>query len=136
RIRSVEFGGDSTVRHSVEQLARLHDTRIGLDPDYQALLREIETYETMRSRKSVSLNLEQRLAERDQLEVERLARENARRRAHGLEPVASLEDIEEDEVPDAVLAEAAQIVADLGTVDSTYLSRLRVTPSSDPEKSL
>jgi len=136
RIRSVDFGGDATVNGAVEQLVRLHDTRVGIDPDYQALLREIEAYESMRSRKSVSLNLEQRIAERDRLESERLARENARRRAHGLEPVDSLENLDEEEVPDAVLSEAAQIVADLGTVDGTYLSRLKETAPKDGEKTL
>ena len=136
RIRSVDFGGDSTVRRAVDELVSQHDTRVGTDPDYQALLREIEAYEHMRTRKSVSLNLEERIAERDQIEAERLDRENARRRAHGLEPVESLDALDEDEVPDAVLSEAAQIVADLGTVDGTYLSRLRVTPPQDGEKSL
>jgi carboxyl-terminal processing protease len=136
RIRSVDFGGDATLHSAVQELAQLHEHRVDSDPDYQALLREIETYEAIRTRKSVSLNLEERIAEREQLESGRLARENARRVAHGLEPVESLDKIAEDDLPDAVLAEATEIVADLDVVDPNYLSRLKDSPRPEPEKSL
>jgi carboxyl-terminal processing protease len=136
RIRSVDFGGDATLHSAVQELAQLHEHRVDSDPDYQALLREIETYEAIRTRKSVSLNLEERIAEREQLESGRLARENARRVAHGLEPVESLDKIAEDDLPDAVLAEATEIVADLDVVDPNDLSRLKDSPRPEPEKSL
>jgi hypothetical protein len=64
----------------------------------------------------VSLNLKVRQAERDQLDQERLTRENQRRAAHGQKPLASLEELDESTTVDAVLSEAAQIVADMTTL--------------------
>jgi carboxyl-terminal processing protease len=67
----------------------------------------------MRTQKSLSLNLAKRKAERTTFEAERLARENKRRAGRGLPPVATLEEIDEQEELDAILTEAAQIAADL-----------------------
>ena len=49
----------------------------------------------------------------DRLYKERLARENTRRAAHGLKPLASVEEINDQEAADVVLTEASQIVADM-----------------------
>ena len=51
--------------------------------------------------------------ERTALDKERLARENARRAAHGLKPLATAEEINDTEAADVVLTEASQIVADM-----------------------
>jgi carboxyl-terminal processing protease len=125
RIRSVDFGHDATLRAASEHLEQLHEVRIAHDPDYQALLGEIHSYEELRSRKTVSLNLKARLAERDALDTARLARENARRAAHGDAPVPSLDQLDQSVAPDAVLAEATEIVGDLRTVDNNYLTRIK-----------
>jgi carboxyl-terminal processing protease len=67
----------------------------------------------MTSRKTLSLNIEARRNEREQDLEHQLHRENERRAALGLEPVESLDDIEEDEIPDILLDQAAGIVTDL-----------------------
>ncbi len=64
----------------------------------------------------MSLNLKARQVERDQLDQERLARENQRRAAHGQKPLANLEELDESTAIDAVLAEASQILADMTTL--------------------
>jgi carboxyl-terminal processing protease len=46
----------------------------------------------------------------------RLDRENERRKALGMEAIASLDDIEDDDVPDILLDQAAGIVTDLATM--------------------
>jgi carboxyl-terminal processing protease len=74
--------------------------------------------------------LKTRIAEREQLEKERMARENERRTARGLQPLKSLTDLNGAEPPDAVLAETAEIAADLSGIKGLYLSRLK----SDAER--
>jgi hypothetical protein len=46
------------------------------------------------------------------MDAERLGRENARRTARGLEPVADVAALDKLEPPDAVLDEAVEIAAD------------------------
>jgi len=125
RIRPVEFGKASQWVQAVPALAQAHDRRIAEDPDFKSLLADLESFEKVRTQKKLSLNLKTRIAEREQLEKERLARENARRAAHGLPPIEKLADLNGAEPPDAVLAETAQIAADLSTMTSTYLTKLK-----------
>ena len=66
-----------------------------------------------RTKTTVSLNMEARIAERELRQDQRLHRENGRRLAVGLEPVESLEDLHVDEQPDILLDQATCIIADL-----------------------
>jgi len=77
----------------------------------------------MRSQSSVSLNLEQRRAERASLSENQLARENDRREAVGDEPLEQVDAIEN--LPDAMLDEAAEITADLTQIEPRYVARSR-----------
>ena len=85
------------------------------DPNYQYLLKSIDAFDQLRKEKVISLNLKERQSEREKNDKERLDRENARRVAVGLKPVATLEALEKtkDEIPDALLDEASEITADL-----------------------
>jgi len=51
-------------------------------------------------------------AERDAIDADRLKRENARRTARGLAPLANVAALDDAEAPDAVLEEAVEIAAD------------------------
>ena len=73
----------------------------------------IRAAEEITSRKTVSLNIDQRRQEREQNLEHRLERENERRAALGLDPVESLDDIDDEEIPDILLDQAAGIVTDL-----------------------
>ena len=64
-------------------------------------------------RKTVSLNYDSRLAEREDEIARELQRENDRRVALNLEPLESLEDLDEDDLPDVLLDQAAGIATDL-----------------------
>jgi carboxyl-terminal processing protease len=112
RIGSVPFHVQGRIVPAVPELTRSHDQRIASDVDYRALLGDIAAVQEIRSQKTVSLNLKTRQLEREAQDKARLERENKRRAAHGLKPVPSLDQLNDDDLPDAVLDEAAQIAAD------------------------
>jgi carboxyl-terminal processing protease len=125
RIRPVEFGRESQLSQAVATLEHSHEERIAADPDFRLLLGDLDSFEKVRTQKKLSLNLKTRIAEREQLEKERMARENERRAARGLKPLNSLADLNGAEPPDAVLAETTEIAADLSGIKGLYLSRLK-----------
>jgi carboxyl-terminal processing protease len=93
------------------------DSRAQKDPDYRWLLSDIAAIDTVREQHSVSLNLKVRKEERTKLEKERLDRENSRRAAKNLAPYKTVEEIDKDKsvLPDVVLSQAAEIMADMLT---------------------
>jgi hypothetical protein len=93
------------------------------DADLRYTQAEITAIEAMRKEQSVSLNLEQRKLDRERRTQEQLARENARRNAHGEAPLKTVDEIKDP--PDAILAEAAQITADLTQLEPRYVARAR-----------
>jgi carboxyl-terminal processing protease len=113
RIRPAEFAPGAGSTGDVALLDRIHELRVRTDPDYTAMLEDLDAIHEIRDRQTLSLNLEKRKAERAALEVARLARENARRAARGLPTLANIEELDESEQGDALLAEAAEIAADL-----------------------
>ena len=113
RIAAVPFGDSGKLGPAVTQLARIHDQRAAVDPDFRNLVDDVAAVDRLRQQTAVSLNLKVREQERTALDKERLARENTRRAAHGLKPLASIEEINDTEASDVVLTEASQIVADM-----------------------
>jgi carboxyl-terminal processing protease len=95
--------------------------RAKADASFQWLVQSIAADEKLRERKSISLNLAKRKAERDALEAERLQRENARRTALGKPPFAKLEDLDtaatddksDDKLPDILLERTVEIMGDI-----------------------
>ena len=130
RIRPVEFGRENQLSQAVPTLEHSHEERISSDPDFRLLLADLDSFEKVRTQKKLSLNLKTRIAEREQLEKERMARENERRAARGLKPLNSLADLNGAEPPDAVLSETTEIAADLSGMKGLYLTRLK----SDAER--
>jgi carboxyl-terminal processing protease len=125
RIRPVDFGKEMQLSQAVTALEHNHETRIASDPDFRTLLADLDAFERVRTQKKLSLNLKTRIAEREQLEKERLARENERRAARGLPAAAKLTDLNGAEPPDAVLSETAEIAADFSGMGGQYLSKLK-----------
>jgi len=105
------------------------DVRAQKDPDYRWLLSDIAAIDTVREQHSVSLNLKARREERTRQEKERLDRENSRRAAKNLAPFKTVEEIDKDkaELPDVVLTQAAEIMADMVT-------GVRATPAGQQQK--
>jgi carboxyl-terminal processing protease len=89
------------------------------DPDFQWLVNSIAANDKERAKKSLSLNLVERKAEREAFDTARLARENSRRKDKGQTPfetVAAMEssdDVNGDKAPDILLDQTAQIMADI-----------------------
>jgi len=126
QIRATRFTPEGQLGEAISLLTAEHGRRRAADPDFRFLLEDIEALDERRSRKSVSLNIETRREENERFEEERLARENERRVAQGLDPVASLEALEDEDGPDVLLREAAAVVADLAAVPEAVLARHRV----------
>ncbi len=77
-------------------------------------LSDIAAVKEIAAQKSVSLNLEGRIAENKRLDEGRLARENTRRAALGLAALASIEQLDESATSDDILLrQAARIVAEI-----------------------
>ena len=113
QIEPIGFSAHAPLDAAVTALVESHERRVVNDPDFNYLLDRNSAFDDIRAMKHVSLNLEERKTERQRAEKDQLALENERRRAHGLEPLASIAELEKQEPVDVVLDEAAQIVADM-----------------------
>lgn len=108
---------------AVPVLDRNEAERSRADASFQWLVQSIAADEKLRERKSISLNLAKRKAERDALEADRLKRENARRTAMGKPAFATMEELEAaateeasaDKAPDVLLDRTAEIMGDIVT---------------------
>ena len=112
RINAARFTPGPSEVPVVTLLSREHEQRIANNPDFVALQADVEALEELRGQQEVSLNLVKRRAERDTVDADRLARENARRAARGLAQLADIGALDSAEAPDAVLDEAVEIAAD------------------------
>jgi len=127
-IRTTKFRADAPLDSTITSLTANHISRSKNDPDFQYLVAAIQEVEEARAQKSVSLNMEARRAEREDEISRRLSRENVRRAALQLEPVADLEELEGLEAPDVYLDQAAAIVQDLA-----QLREIEVRPAQTAE---
>jgi carboxyl-terminal processing protease len=112
RINAARFTPGPSEVPVVTLLSREHQERVANNPDFTALQADVEALDQLRSQREVSLNLVKRRAERDAIDTERLARENARRQARGLALLPDVGALDSAEAPDAVLDEAVEIAAD------------------------
>ncbi len=112
-IATTRFRAGQPLQNTIESLTANYDERSKEDPNFNYLTQFIEDDRESRSRKSVSLNIEARRAERESQMKRALELENERRAALSLEAIESLEDLEEDDRPDIQLDQAAGIVTDL-----------------------
>ncbi|MDQ4422940.1 MAG: carboxy terminal-processing peptidase, partial [Thalassolituus sp.] len=85
------------VRSKLSRLKELHEERINDNPDFIFVREQKALVSEMRDKTQVSLNEEERKAEREENDRRRLALENKRRKAKGMPELASLDDPEEDE---------------------------------------
>ena len=114
RIQPARFRGQGSLDTEIAELRAHQQARAVGDPEWSYLLSDIAAVKEIAAQKSVSLNLEARVAENERLEQGRLARENARRAALGLEALTDVEQLEDAETSDAILLrQAALVVAEL-----------------------
>jgi len=112
-IATTRFRAGQPLENTIQSLTANHSERSKDDPNFSYLTQFIEEERETRSRKSVSLSIESRRAERESQMNRALELENERRAALSLELIDSLEDLEEDDRPDIQLDQAAGIVTDL-----------------------
>ena len=114
RIQPTRFRADTALAAELDDLRAHQQTRASNDPEFSYLLSDIAAVKEIAAQKSVSLNLEGRIAENKRIEEGRLARENARRSALGLEPLTSIDELDEADASDTILLrQAARIVAEI-----------------------
>jgi len=123
-IRTTQFEPAPPLESTISSLTASHISRTQRDPDYQYLVEGIKDIAEIRAKTKVSLNLELRQTERKELIAKRLDRENERRQALNLEPIESLDELEDDDSPDINLDEAAAIATDLAE-----LRQIKATPA-------
>ncbi|NMP15536.1 carboxy terminal-processing peptidase [Thalassotalea sp. Y01] len=98
----------------ITYLDSLYQERIKGNDEFKYLNEDIAYYRENKDKKSVSLNFDERKAEREENKTKRLTRANLRLKAMGKEQVASVDDIPEDlDELDPFLDEAANITFDL-----------------------
>jgi carboxyl-terminal processing protease len=138
RISGVPFktsSGMSAVP-SIAQLDAEETARANSDPNYQWLLADINTINGLRAEHTVSLNLTARREQRTREDKSLLALDNKRRAASGLPPLTNVEQIDKgkDKIPDVILDQASDIVADMIALDRAGLS-IEKTASTNAPKS-
>ena len=111
-IAGTDFPTISALGGTIELLTKTHEDRVAEDPDFRYLVGRVEAQDAQREKTSVSLNIEARRQEREELRQAQLDRENKRRVAQGLDPIENMEEFEASERPDIQLNEAASVVAD------------------------
>ena len=112
-IRTTKFRPGAPLDSTISTLSASHMQRAQGDPDFLYLVEGIRDIEEVRAKKTVSLNIDKRVAEREDGMNRRLERENVRRAALQLEPIATIEELESLDAPDVHLDQAADIVTDL-----------------------
>jgi len=117
QIQPTRFRAETSLDPAIQLLTERHTARSATDPDYSYLLEDVAAFGELRDRETVSLNLLERQAERERLQEQQLTRENERRAALELEPLASVDDFEAAESADVQLDQAARVVADMASLD-------------------
>jgi carboxyl-terminal processing protease len=115
-IPTARFRAGEPLDTTIASLTTQHSQRAKDDPNYRYLMQYIEDGHEARSRKSISLNIDARRAEREADMARALELENQRRAALSLEPLGNLEDLEDEDRPDVHLDQAAGIVTDLAVM--------------------
>lgn len=126
RIQPTRYRAATTARDPEIGVLTEHQTaRAKGDPDFEFLLSDIAAFEEIRAQKTLSLNLDKRIAEREATEQSRLARENARRAALGLEPLTDSAELDSAQQSEAILLDqAAHIVAEMVALERPARSQL------------
>lgn len=137
RIESTRFRPQSSLDAAIDSLNESHLIRAVSDANYNFLVEDSTAAIRSWNEKTVSLNIEQRRAERSSEEQAALARENARRGALGLEPISSYDELGEIEDPvspaEILLEEATRTVAEIAAgLGGRSAPAVRTTATGSP----
>lgn len=115
-IPTSRFRAGEPLDSTIDSLTASQSERAKVDPNFQYLTRYVEDDRESRAQKEVSLNINVRREQRATNIARALELENERRAALGLDAIASLEELDDDERPDVQLDQAADVVTDLASM--------------------
>ena len=128
QIKPVPFRPEGQLTDLIPKLRNRHEERTQKNPAFQALLEEYAQLRELQAQKSVPLNEKARREERDRNEQLQLKALNRRLAAYELPALKTLEDLEEDKLPDTVLEAAAAVVADISGVATNTATAVHWAP--------
>ena len=115
-VKTTRFSAGTPLGVTIESLTANHVERSKIDPNFQYQMDRIQASKEIRDQKTVSLNIETRRTTREQQLKQALDRENERRVALQLEPLESLDEIDDEDLLDVQLDQAAKIVTDMASM--------------------
>lgn len=124
-IRPVPFRPQGSLEPLIPLLRERHQEWAANNPAFQALLDEYAQAREAQAQSWLPLNEKQRRAEREQAEARQLAALNRRLSAYGLDPLKTLDDLDQDALPDTVLESAAAVVVDLANLQNAATTASR-----------
>ncbi len=115
-VDTTRFDAGTPLDITIESLTANHVARSRDDPNFQYQMERIQAGKRIRDQKTLSLNIDTRRETRERELADALKDENLRRQALHLEPLESLDDIDDEDRPDVQLDQAAKIVTDMATM--------------------
>jgi len=112
-IQTAEYQRMNRLNGMLGELQRRHERRLREAPALRALSDEAERVRSTRAQTTVSLNETERQAALDHRAEERLDAINTQRKAYGQPPLDDLSALDADSMPDVLLDESAEVMADL-----------------------
>lgn len=131
KIRSLKYPKANFIQHATAELTARHEARVRDEPDFEYLAKRIELARDLNQHKDVSLNINKRKAEQQELQQRRLALVNAYRKETNKPPFKDFKAFEKsedkaapaddltpsddasDKKPDGYQKETANIVLDI-----------------------
>ena len=112
-IQTTDYRRLDRLNGVIGELRHRHERRLRQDPALIAISDEASRLRESREQTTVSLNETERQASMDAAADQRLAAINAQRSAYGQAPIDDLSALTSDEIPDVLLDESAEVIADL-----------------------
>ena len=136
QIASARFTPEDRGAKYLATLRAKSQKRMTANTEFRYLAEDIARLKKERLENTVSVLESQRKAERDQLEAQRLARVNERRKAKGLAPLKKGDAIpRDDNAPDVLREESLHVLADLAAASSKdYIAKSIKVDSSKPNQ--
>ncbi|MDZ7290210.1 MAG: carboxy terminal-processing peptidase [candidate division KSB1 bacterium] len=114
QISAARFTPEDHVSKYLSTLRLKSQKRLAANMEFRYLTEDVTRIKRERDKNSISLQEAKRKLEREQLETQRLARVNERRKAKGLPPLQKGDTIpRDDNAPDIVREESTHVLADL-----------------------
>ncbi len=123
-IQTAEYQRMNRLNGMLGELQRRHERRLREAPALRALSDEAERVRSTRAQTTVSLNETERQAALDHRAEERLDAINTQRKAYGQPPLDDLSALDADSMPDVLLDESAEVMADLAELRADNGARI------------